>query len=195
MLKKHLGFGFNLISIALFIPGIFLPMFHLNMEIKAQLSQSTLQSELINQTLSILTTVEELWQDDRILVALLIFIFSIVLPISKSLLMTFAYFKKHTPVEDKIYQWVGKISKWSMADVFVVAIFLAFLSTNHAQTTIPHQLSLFGFNLHFEMSSETLSNVGVGFYYFTGYCLLSLLSTQLSTASIKNKCHEKIVQK
>ena len=71
-----------------------------------------------------------------------------------------------------------------MADVFVVAIFLAVLSTNHAETATQQQLALFGFKLDLIVSSETLSALGAGFYYFTAYCLLSLLGTAISQSSI-----------
>lgn len=184
MIKKHLGFIFNLLSIAFFIPGIILPMFSFKMTIQAQVNQSTISSQFIDKELSLLATIEELWQDDRFLVACMIFAFSVAIPVIKSLLLSLAYYKKHQPIEEKIYTWVGSISKWSMADVFVVAIFLAVLSTNHAETTVPHQLSLFGFPLPIIMSSETLSFVGNGFYFFTAYCLLSLLAAQFSTQSV-----------
>ena len=74
-----------------------------------------------------------------------------------------------------------------MADVFVVAIFLAVLSTNHAETATQQQLAIFGFKLNFIVSSETLSALGPGFYYFTSYCLLSLLGTAISSSSINTK--------
>lgn len=187
MIKKHVGFIFNILSIALFIPGIMLPMFSFSMTIQAKVSQSTLTSEFIDKELSLLTTVQELWNDERLFVAFLIFSFSIVIPIIKSALLTFAYYKKHHPIEEKIYNWVNKISKWSMADVFVVALFLAILSTNHAQTSVPHELSFLGFKLPILISSETLSYAGNGFYYFSAYCLLSLFATQLSQSSITLK--------
>jgi uncharacterized paraquat-inducible protein A len=49
--------------------------------------------------------------------------------------------------------------KWSMADVFVVAVFLAFLAFSNMQVGIP-----------------TESRVLIGLYFFLGYCLLSLLA-------------------
>ena len=74
-----------------------------------------------------------------------------------------------------------------MADVFVVAIFLAMLSTNHSDTADSKALVLFGFKLDLMISSETLSSVGVGFYYFVGYCLLSLIASQVSQSSLPKK--------
>lgn len=182
---KHLSFFLNLVAIGLFVPGILLPMFSLNMELQIQLAGGNIASELINKELSLIGTIEELWQDQRLLVAILIFMFSIAIPVIKSLLMLWAYLKKHTPIEKAIYRWLSIVGKWSMADVFVVAIFLAVLSTNHGQTQADEQLIIFGFKLNFLMSNETISQVGVGFYYFTAYCVVSLLASQFAQASLK----------
>ncbi len=184
MIKKHLGFILNLVAILLFIPGILLPMFSLSLEMTANVANANLSSDLINKKLSLLETIQELWQDDRMLVAALIIFFSVCIPLLKSLLVSWAYFKKNTDFERKIYNFVGKIGKWSMADVFVVAIFLAVLSTNHSETATSQQLALFGFKMDLLISSETLSAVGLGFYCFAGYCLLSLLGSHLSQSSL-----------
>lgn len=186
MFKKHLGFSLNVIAIALFVPGILLPMFSLSMEMTAKISSATLSSDLVNKQLSLLNTIQELWQDERLLVAMLIFLFSICIPVIKMVLVTLAYFKKNSPLEEKIIHFVAKIGKWSMADVFVVAIFLAILSTTHAETTDHQKFALFGFKMDLLISSETISVVGVGFYYFASYCLLSLLGTHFSQSSLVN---------
>ncbi len=185
MIKKHIGFLFNLIAIALFIPGILLPMFSLNMAMTANVSGATLTNTIVDKSLSLLQTIQELWQDERLLVAILIFAFSLCIPVIKFILLSLAYAKKNSRFEATIYNFIGKIGKWSMADVFVVAIFLAVLSTNHAETATQQQLSVFGFKLDFIVSSETLSALGPGFYYFTAYCLLSLLGTAISSHSVR----------
>lgn len=187
MIKKHIGFTLNILAIALFIPGIYLPMFSLNMDMAVNVANASLTSDLVSKQLSLIETVQELYQDDRILVAVLIFLFSICIPFIKTTLVSFAYFKRNTDLERKIYEFVSKIGKWSMADVFVVAIFLAVLSTNHAETANEQQLVMFGFQMDLMISSQTLSAVGQGFYYFVGYCLLSLLATQISLSSLKDK--------
>jgi len=54
---------------------------------------------------------------------------------------------------------VSAIGKWSMADVFVVGVFLAYLAT---------------------ASEESISaEVFDGFYYFTAYCIISILGIQI----------------
>jgi paraquat-inducible protein A len=186
LLKKHLGFGLNIAALGLFFPGILLPMFALNMEMAASISGSTLTSTLVDKELSIIATVQDLWGDERVMVATLIFLFSVCIPLLKTLLVTFAYFKRNTPVEPRLIGLVSSIGKWSMADVFVVAIFLALLSTNHTETSSAQQLTLFGFKIGIDISSQTLSSIGLGFYFFTAYCLVSLLGTHLAQSAIKS---------
>ena len=58
-------------------------------------------------------------------------------------------------------KWFGSfvlnLSKWSMADVFVVAMFLGFLAFENMQAGI-----------------TTYSNICIGLYFFLSYCLLSI---------------------
>ncbi|WP_042144541.1 MULTISPECIES: paraquat-inducible protein A [unclassified Pseudoalteromonas] len=190
MIKKHIGFALNILAIALFIPGIYFPMFSLNMDMAVNVANTSLTSDLVNKQLSLIETIQELYQDDRMFVALLILLFSICIPLIKTLLVSFAYFKRNTVLEAKIYEFVSKIGKWSMADVFIVAIFLAVLSTNHAETANNQALVIFGFQMELMISSRTLSAVGQGFYYFVGYCLLSLLATQISFSSLTVKAFD-----
>ena len=60
-----------------------------------------------------------------------------------------------------------------MADVFVIAIFIAYLAGNG----IREDRGLVDFQ----------ATLGIGFWYFLGYCLVSILGTQLLTSAIKNK--------
>lgn len=182
---KHVGFLLNLIALGLFIPGILLPMFSLNMDMSAQTSGAQLTSEVINKQLSLIATIEELWQDERLLVASLIFLFSIAIPVIKTALIASVYFMKNAQIATRIASIVSVIGKWSMADVFVVAIFLAVLSTNHSETANAQQLSMFGFKMDIVLSSATQSGVMAGFYYFAGYCLVSLLGSQVSQFALK----------
>jgi uncharacterized paraquat-inducible protein A len=156
------------------------------MEVIANAGASSLSSQLLNKELSLLATINELYTDDRLLVASLILVFSIVIPLIKTSLITLAFYLKNNQRAQQLVSFVNMIGKWSMADVFVVAVFLAVFSTNHAETMNQHQLSLFGFKLDIMMSSATVSNIGVGFYYFTAYCIVSLIGTQLSYSAFKS---------
>jgi paraquat-inducible protein A len=154
------------------------------MELALVLAGPTISSELVNKELSIIGTVQELIHEGKLLVALLIFSFSVVIPLIKAGLLTVVYFTKNIELQHKISTFVAVISKWSMADVFVVAIFLAVLSTDHSQSVKQHQLSFFGMSLDFEISTQTLSNVGMGFYFFVGYCIVSLIGSQLLLSAV-----------
>lgn len=191
MLKKHLGFMLNLAAIGLFIPGIYLPIFTLKMDMTANVATGSLSSDIINKELSLLGTIQELWQDERLLVAILIFAFSIAIPVLKTALVTVSYFIANANLGRKLVAFVNAIGKWSMADVFVIAIFLAVLSTNHAETATQQSITVFAFKIDVMLSSETLSNVGVGFYYFLSYCLLSIFGTQLSLSALKTVLNQK----
>jgi uncharacterized paraquat-inducible protein A len=180
---KRLGLAFNLIALGLFFPGIIFPIFSLNIDMFASVMQTNIDVSLIKQELSILQSIEKLYVDQRFLVAGLIFFFSVCIPLLKTLFVCIAYIKRNTQAETKILNFIGAIGKWSMADVFVVAIFLAVLSTNQAQTVTEHQVTLFNFQLPVSVASQTLSNLGAGFYYFTGYCLLSLFGTHISLST------------
>ncbi|MFT5719324.1 MAG: paraquat-inducible protein A [Oleiphilaceae bacterium] len=184
MLYKHIGFALSIVAIGLFVPGILAPIFTLNMELALVLAGPTISSELVNKELSIIGTVQELIHEGKLLVALLIFSFSVVIPLIKAGLLTVVYFTKNIELQHKISTFVAVISKWSMADVFVVAIFLAVLSTDHSQSVKQHQLSFFGMSLDFEISTQTLSNVGMGFYFFVGYCIVSLIGSQLLLSAV-----------
>ena len=59
------------------------------------------------------------------------------------------------------------LSKWSMADVFVVGVFIAFLATKAIGSGEGSDLLSFD------------AELGPGFYYFLGFCLLSVLSSAL----------------
>ena len=65
---------------------------------------------------------------------------------------------------------VGRIGKWSMADVFVVATFLSYLSFSNMNTGI-----------------DTEANTLVGLYFFFAYCILSITSSQFIELAIKEE--------
>jgi len=186
-MNKIFSLLINIFSIALFIPGVFLPMFYLTTELQTRLGSTSFTTDLIDKELSLIGTISELWQDERIFVAILIALFSIVVPAFKALLILMAYIKRKTEIESKLISFVSKISKWSMADVFVVAVFLAVLSTNHNESAQTETLSLFGFKIDLLISNETLSMVGSGFYYFAAYCIISMIGVQLYESALNKE--------
>ena len=117
------------------------------------------QVELYEATQSILQTIKSLFADQNYLVAWLILIFSVVVPVLKVTLLLVVLIMKQFAGREKVFKFVSVIGKWSMADVFVVSIFMAYLATKSNEAV-----------------SATLHS---GFYYFTAYCVLSILGTQL----------------
>lgn len=115
--------------------------------------------DLYEATQSIIQTIENLFIERNYFVAWLILLFSIVVPIVKAILLLLVILATKVPYRNQLFQLVSVIGKWSMADVFVVSVFMAFLVT--------------------QSNDAVTANLHSGFYYFTAYCILSILGTQL----------------
>jgi uncharacterized paraquat-inducible protein A len=70
----------------------------------------------------------------------------------------------------RVLNFVAAIGKWSMADVFVVALFITYLAAMASQSTPAAGPPLLAFRAEF----------GAGFYWFAAYCVFSLASQQLT---------------
>lgn len=114
---------------------------------------------------SILGTVGDLFRSKNYVVGFLVMLFSVIVPLIKGGLLLFSQFSQNKLWKHRSYTIASLISKWSMADVFVVAVVVAFLAANSSQD----MGEIFSLNASF----------GSGFYFFLGYCLLSILSAQL----------------
>jgi Paraquat-inducible protein A len=125
--------------------------------------------EVYTQTRSILGAVRNLYDVGSPLPATLILLFSVVVPVTKGALVTWAVFMKDTVSRRRTLDVVEAIAKWSMADVFVVALFITYLAAVATQSApAGGSPPLVAFVAQF----------GPGFYWFTGYCLFSLASQQ-----------------
>ena len=171
-------------SIFLFA-GIFIPMIEIDARINS-LSFELLSTniEFTNQVLfykskSIVDVVSiMLFQKrlDLILVGLGIFAFSIFFPLLK--LMSTAYYIVNKDIRsNKLVSFlVFRSGKWSMADVMVIAIFMAYIGFNGILTEQLTQLENLSPSLDIISTNE--SNLRTGFYLFSGYVLLSLMISQ-----------------
>ena len=103
--------------------------------------------------------------------ATLILLFSVIVPLGKAALVAWAMFLGDGGAGVARCASSRAIAKWSMADVFVVALFIAYLAAQ-ASTTPPGSAApaLVAFTAHF----------GAGFYWFAAYCVFSLASQQVS---------------
>jgi hypothetical protein len=125
--------------------------------------------EVYTQTRSILGAVRNLYDVGSPLPATLILLFSVVVPLTKSTLVTWAVFMKDRVSRQRVLDLVEAVARWSMADVFVVALFITYLTAIATQAaTAGGSPPLVAFVAQF----------GPGFYWFTAYCLFSLASQQ-----------------
>jgi Paraquat-inducible protein A len=138
-------------------------------QVTAALQKGVDEVEVYTQTRSILSAVRRLYEVGSPVPATLILLFSVIVPFGKASLVAWATFVQDPVRRRRTLGFVEAIAKWSMADVFVVAVFIAYLAAQ-ASTTAPGSAAppLVAFTAHF----------GSGFYWFAAYCLFSLGSQQ-----------------
>ena len=118
-------------------------------------------SPVYDKTRSILGTAEDLWNFGYRFVAILILLFSVVIPAIKSLILIAASFSQS---QHRLLKVNAILGKWSMADVFAMGVIIALLAANAASS----ESAVIHFNAE-------LHN---GFYWFVAYCLLSNIGSQ-----------------
>lgn len=181
-----------LIALALLIPGLSLPMLSLvGHADKSQFAQTTIelitqdsetrgllgsvsaflgfnqlegQVEIYRKHRSILGTVQDLMQSANLLVGLLIVTFSVIIPTLKLLAQAVLIFTQGSTAII-LTRVIDAIGKWSMADVFVVAIIVSYLAGN-AKDQMGELIVM-----HAQLE--------IGFWFFTGYCLFAIASNLL----------------
>ena len=85
----------------------------------------TVQQMWMKNTFSVLTGIENLYQEKQVFLAFVVFFFSIVFPIVK-LAAPFAiwFIAMRDEKRQRILDWLAALGKWSMLDVFVVAVLI-----------------------------------------------------------------------
>jgi hypothetical protein len=124
--------------------------------------------EVYHQERSIIGSVRNLYDVGSWIPATLILLFSVIVPFTKAGLVAWATFMNNADRRRRTLHLVETIGKWSMADVFVVALFIAYLAAQATQSATSSGPPLVAFDARF----------GAGFYWFTLYCLFSLASQQ-----------------
>jgi hypothetical protein len=127
--------------------------------------------EIYQQTRSILGSVRHLYDVGSPTPATLILLFSVIVPFAKVLMVLWATMRSDAIGRERTMHFVEIIAKWSMADVFAVALFIAFLAAQATQSAPgTANAAVLAFTAHF----------GPGFYWFAAYCVFSLASQQLT---------------
>jgi hypothetical protein len=118
------------------------------------------QLPVYNSTRSIWGTAESLASNGYLSVALLIVLFSLVIPTFKLLLQAISLFITTDDLRSPLLWLNTALSKWSMADVFVMGLLVAFLAGGAA-----------------DQADDILTmhaSLGAGFFYFLAYCVFSI---------------------
>ena len=141
------------VSTLLMIAGWILPLLTLRITFEMPLLG---EQTLLNETRSLLETVQKLTEDGNLFPALLITFFGILVPMIKTISMCYVLVARRN--SHIVAGWMFSINKWAMADVFSMSIIIAFLS------------------------ARGMGNVSAtpeaGFYVFTAYVILSGITAQ-----------------
>jgi len=135
----------------------------------ASLQQNVGEVEVFQQTRSIAGSVRRLYEVGSPIPATLILLFSVVVPVGKTALVGWAMFAAQGERRRRVLAFVEAIAKWSMADVFVVALFITYMVAVATQSAPAGGAPVVAFTASF----------GPGFNWFAAYCLFSLASQQL----------------
>lgn len=176
---------FTLYSVFLLSLGIFLPMIAIDArieELNFPFLGETIQFKdqvLFYKSKSIMEVVDLMISQNRydlLFVGILVLLFSVLFPVSK-LISSLGYVFSDKLKNNKIIRFLTfKTGKWSMADVFVIALFMAYLGFDGLITEQLNQMQ----TLTKSTAILTTNNSGLlfGFYAFTAFVLMSIFISQ-----------------
>ena len=192
-MKKYFPVILFILSILFLIPRITLPLMTIEATVNKQdmlklaaeslfsseqngnFIQSMLQSfaqqmhvegsaKVFESTRSLLETMKELIAHDHVVVGLLIGLFAVVIPVIKIILSLLTVFLE--PSKSRLLLKISSLlGKWSMSDVFVMAIIVAFFTINANEQVIN--------------TVQMKAELEQGFYFFAVYCVLAIAAGQL----------------
>ncbi len=171
------------VAVSLLLAGLTLPM----IDIEASISEFSFQllgepvlfrdQVLFFQSKSILQVVKVLISGGEdvglVVVGVLILAFSVAIPLGKLLTSLVAVLLGRVPAGIIPHFLLYKASKWSMADVLVVAIFMSYIGFSGIVSAQLDQLESYSSTVH--LLTTNLSELQLGFYLFLSYCLMGLL--------------------
>ena len=105
----------------------------------------------------IMGSVAKLYANDSLVVAGVILLFSVIVPAIKTLSLLFVAIFEHSSFAAKAVRFFKHLGKWSMIDVFVVAILLVYLTGGSSDTS--------------------RAEVEIGLYFFLVYVILSMVAS------------------
>ncbi len=172
----------TLICGCLLAVGVLIPMINIDARI------SKMEFELMGESIVFIDQVlyfksksilEVVWvmitnkKVDVIIVGVLVLSFSVLFPVSKLIGSVIHIYSDKLRENGFIKFLVFRTAKWSMADVMVVAIFMAYIGFTGI---ISEQLSdLEDIALNVNIMTTNASSLQIGFFLFTSFAVLSLL--------------------
>lgn len=158
----ELGYAMLTIAVIALVVGLTTPI----LSVEASKELPVLGDTVLQfQSKGILTTISGLWLHGNQWLALLLLLFSVLLPLLKTAVAWLTLFSRDHPIALRGLHLSHHLGKWSMADVFVVAILVVFFSSNEG--------------------GLTQAEVQAGLWFFALYVLLSLLGSQLISRTLK----------
>ena len=186
-LYKWLGFKlfvshWTICSVILLILGVTLPMIDLDARLNSfqmDLLGSKIgfdEQSLYYQSKSILDVTTTLIKEggfDLKIVGYMILMFSVIFPFIKLTLSALFLFSKKVADSKLAKGIIFHLGKWSMADVFVVALFMSYIGFHGLLTS---QLGGIARNeTGFAIETLNYSRLAPGALFFTSYCMLSII--------------------
>ncbi|RUM72256.1 MAG: paraquat-inducible protein A [Sulfurovum sp.] len=119
----------------------------------------------------VIGSVSKLFESGDMVVAVVILLFSVIVPLIKILSLLFVSLFMQSTFAHGIVKFFKMIGKWSMVDVFVVATFLVYLGANKGDVS--------------------RAEVEVGLYFFLAYVIVSMLVSLSADRMLHEKKYEK----
>jgi paraquat-inducible protein A len=170
-------FALNTVALVCFVIGILAPALVIWTAPSIPMETGKLEFVVQYQIRGIAAIIWDLFTNGHFIIGGFLFLFSIATPMTKCALTYFVTTSRSKELNYKIGEFVHTIGKWSMADVFVGAVLLSLYALKYQEAT--------------------KSIPCLGLYYFIGYCLLSLSTTELlvhsgAVAGVSERSHRRV---
>jgi len=109
------------------------------------------------ETYSIYGGIESFWKDGNYILATIVFLFSIVFPVTKLLALSAILLRRGThAARHKAVEWLELLGKWSMLDVFIIGVFVGAIRLGIAEATSRPGIYVFAAAIALSMISTVL---------------------------------------
>jgi hypothetical protein len=162
--KRYLLLSLIALSMIALVVGWFAPI----LEITAYQDIPLLGNTIFQyESKSIVTALQKMFSNEQYAIAGIILLFTIITPIIKTLLLLMISFQEKLHLSSRRIGFLSAVGKWSMLDVFVVAIVVTYFSM--------------------KSSGQTDANLQIGVYYFSIYVILSMICTYIVSFNHSNQ--------